>query len=140
MRLMDRTTSMPESVLHYELDKVRYLDLETGLSQFCPPKYWITNMAILTGLRYIIYWIYFRSYSPVNVCRCGNIYYIFGHVQKLTFVVFNFSVIFIRSFDLVKWITLDKKIVNDAGPRQGHDKVLLCFYILIILFLNIEKS
>ena len=26
---MDRTTSVPKSVLHYELDKVRYLDLES---------------------------------------------------------------------------------------------------------------
>ena len=34
----------------------------------------------------------FRSNSPINVCRCGNIYYIFGHVQMLTFVVVNFSV------------------------------------------------
>ena len=38
--------------------------------------------------------INFRSYSPVNVRRCGNIYYIFGHVQKLMFVLANFLVIF----------------------------------------------
>ena len=25
----------------------------------------------------------FRSNSPVNVRRCGNIYYIFGHVHKI---------------------------------------------------------
>ena len=37
---------------------------------------------------------YFRSYSPVNDRRCGNIYYIFGHVRMLTFVVVNFSVKF----------------------------------------------
>ena len=30
---MDRTTSVPKSVLGYELDKVRSLDLETSLSQ-----------------------------------------------------------------------------------------------------------
>ena len=27
--------------------------------------------------------INFRSNSPVNVHRCGNIYYIFGHVHKI---------------------------------------------------------
>ena len=31
--VMDRTTSVPKSVLGYELDKVRSLDLETSLSQ-----------------------------------------------------------------------------------------------------------
>ena len=31
--------------------------------------------------------------SPINVRFC-NIYYIFGHVQKLTFVVVNFLVMF----------------------------------------------
>ena len=36
---------------------------------------------------------YFRSYSHVNDRRC-NIYYIFGQVQKLTFVIVNFSVMF----------------------------------------------
>ena len=30
-----------------------------------------------------IYFIFnFRSYSPVKVCPCSNIYYIFGHVHK----------------------------------------------------------
>ena len=37
MRELDRTTSAPKSVLHYELDKVKNLDLETSLSQFCSP-------------------------------------------------------------------------------------------------------
>ena len=36
----------------------------------------------------------FWSYSHVNVCCCGNICYIFGHVNKLMFVVVNFSVMF----------------------------------------------
>ena len=44
--------------------------------------------------------------NPVNVGCCGNIYYIFGHVQKLMFVIVNFSVIFIWSPETVKWITL----------------------------------
>ena len=30
---MDRTTSVPKSVLRYELDKVRSLDLETSQQQ-----------------------------------------------------------------------------------------------------------
>ena len=30
---MGRTTSMPKSALHYELDKARYLDLETCCSE-----------------------------------------------------------------------------------------------------------
>ena len=37
---------------------------------------------------------YFWSYSHVNVLCCGNIYYIFDHVWRLTFVVVNFSVMF----------------------------------------------
>ena len=36
--IMDRTTSKPKSVLIYALDKVRFLDLETSLSQSCSPK------------------------------------------------------------------------------------------------------
>ena len=36
----------------------------------------------------------FQSYSPVNVRLCGNIYYNFRHVQKLTIVVVKFSVMF----------------------------------------------
>ena len=39
MRELDRTASVPKSVLHYELDKVRSLDLETSLSQSCSPKH-----------------------------------------------------------------------------------------------------
>ena len=31
-----------------------------------------------------------KPYSRVNVCCCGNIYSIFGHVHKLTFLVVNF--------------------------------------------------
>ena len=31
----------------------------------------------------IYYIFYFRSYSPVKVHRCGNIYYIFGHVHHV---------------------------------------------------------
>ena len=30
-----------------------------------------------------------RSYSPVKVCRCGNIYYIFGHVHKFRSSLFG---------------------------------------------------
>ena len=36
----------------------------------------------------------FWSYSTVNVRHCGNINYIFGHVQKLTIIAFNFLVMF----------------------------------------------
>ena len=35
---MDRTTSVPKSVLHYVVNMVRSLDLETSLSQSCSPK------------------------------------------------------------------------------------------------------
>ena len=34
---VDRITSVPKSVLRYELDKVRSLNLETSLSQSCSP-------------------------------------------------------------------------------------------------------
>ena len=40
---------------------------------------------------------YFRSYSPVYVRRCRNIYYIFGHVPMLMFVSVNFWVMFTAS-------------------------------------------
>ena len=37
----------------------------------------------------------FKSFNfQLNVCSWGNIYYIFGQVQKLTLVVVNFSVMF----------------------------------------------
>ena len=38
----------------------------------------------------------FWSNSPIDVRHCGTIYYIFGHVQKLTFVVANFLVMFTK--------------------------------------------
>ena len=49
-----------------------------------------------------------RSVCHVNVCCCGNIYYIFGHVQKLMFVIVNFSVMFTNfgHILLIMWITL----------------------------------
>ena len=53
-------------------------------------------MKIKTPLKYhcLNYISDFRSYSPVYVRHCGNIYYIFGQVRRLMFVGVMFSVMF----------------------------------------------
>ena len=56
------------------------------------------NIHTVISTRYITtcninYILDFWSNSPINVCH-GNIYYIFGHVRKVTFVIVNFLVMF----------------------------------------------
>ena len=48
---LDRTTSVPKSVLRYDLDKVRSLDLETSLSQYvCVCVYVYVCVCFLEGV------------------------------------------------------------------------------------------
>ena len=82
-----------------------------------------------------IYYIFdFRSYSPANIRHCGNIYYIFGHIHHVMIHHCQFfghvhSVILIRSSEkpskfFLKRFILKAFATQDFSIKFIHESVL----------------
>ena len=69
----------------------------------------VTLMLVVVVIVVIFLIFDFWSNSPINIQCCGNIYYILSHVQKLTFAVVNFSVMF-TNFGLIHLVILIRSI------------------------------
>ena len=81
-----------------------------------------------------IYFIFnFWLYSTVKVCRCGNIHYIFGHVHKFRSYSFGhlYSVMLITLHYFCKtWI--NKKMIS-LGFSEKYPKRLVKISLRIVL-------
>ena len=71
----------------------------------------------------------FRSYSPINVCHCGNIYLIFGHVHKIRSYSFgqvniprsNFSFVNFTPFFIINLMHFKYNLCLDCNTnRTGY--------------------